>query len=312
MTLTEMLQVNLKNLPVPLSDEGLPLEPARLLHIPGDMNIDVYPPLVFLALYRPCQQKEAEEIAEQVESVLPGSPLLIQDRSERPFRVLLEKGDIPHEMIVTEGQLEFCLNPKRGQNPGFFIDMRDGRRLIGDMVGELKTRGEVKVLNLFAYTCSLSVAALAAGAARVVNIDMNQKSLNVGKKNHRMNHSRIPGGYNGQALFLSHDIFKSFGKLRREGPYDLIIADPPPSQRGSFDLWKDYPRLISRLPDMLCSEGVLLLTLNSPEADWADFEKMVIEALPEDFSFKPIAPPLDFRPREEGRGLKLLLARKDK
>jgi 23S rRNA (cytosine1962-C5)-methyltransferase len=288
----------------------IPQEPTRSLHLPGEMNVDIYPPLVLIALYRKHSSEEVEMISSGVEEVLPGFSLLIQDRSVRPYGIIREKGDIPHEMTVMEGSLNFYLHPKRGQNPGFFIDMRDGRRQIGEIVQKKKEKGAVRVLNLFAYTCSLSVAALAAGADRVINIDMNKKSLEVGKKNHRLNHGAIPGGYTNQALFLPHDIYKSFGKLRREGPYQLIIADPPPSQRGSFDLRKDYPRLIRKLPEMLSPEGELLLTLNSPELDWQDFEEMVFDALGSDFVSRRIPPPPDFRPSEEGRGLKLLILHK--
>ncbi|MDC7218918.1 MAG: class I SAM-dependent methyltransferase [Spirochaetales bacterium] len=292
--------------PVPLGEDGVPLEPARLLHLPGEMNIDIYPPLIFVTLYREMLAEEVSSLSEVLEKRFPACPLYVQDRSVRPFTVVLERGEIPEEMTVKEGELEFFLHPKRGQNAGFFIDMRDGRRVIGEIVVEQKAKGNGKVLNLFSYTCSLSVAALAAGAERVVNIDMNRKSLDVGKRNHRLNHGNIPGGYGTQALFLPHDIFKSLGKLRREGPYGLIIADPPPSQKGSFDLRKDYPRLLKRLPEMLAPGGEMLLSLNSPVADWEDFERLVFDNLGPEWDVQRIAPPADFRPAEEGRGLKLL------
>ncbi len=282
-------------------------EPSRLLHRPGDLVLDYYPPLLILILYAHRGEGEIASLADRLEEFYPGHPLLIQDRSVRPFAVAGKRGKVPEEMIVTEGGLEYRLNPYRGQNMGFFIDMRDGRRIVRELAGERKGGEEFRVLNLFAYTCTFSVAALAAGATKVVNIDMNRNSLDVGRQNHRLNHSRLPGGYGGQALFLPHDIFKSFGKLRREGPYRLIIADPPPSQRGSFDLRRDYPRLLRRLPEMLDGKGRLLLSLNSPEMDWEEFEALVEGELPR-FALERISPPGDFKPREEGRGLKLLLA----
>ena len=302
----EHIRRNLESQALPLTEGGLPGEPCRLLMTPGVMNLDYYPPLLFLTLYRPFCGCELDEWLEDLCRAYPGCGLLVQDRSSRPFRIALEKGEVPEEFFINEGGLEYYVQPRRGQNPGFFIDMRDGRKLIGKIVGEKKEKGPVSVLNLFAYTCSLSVAALASGAEKVVNIDMNRNSLNLGKRNHRLNHKNISGGYVNQALFLAHDVFKSFGKLRREGPYSLIIADPPPSQKGSFDLRKDYPKLLRKLPEMLTPEGELLLTLNSPEMNWEDFEALAAECLPGDYGMERIQPPPDFRAAEEGRGLKLL------
>jgi 23S rRNA (cytosine1962-C5)-methyltransferase len=309
----EIINQRLSESPVPLSEEGIPREPVRLFHGRGHedqllskINIDFFPPLLFLTFYRDLTSPELSDLEAQLTALFPESPLLVQNRTIRPYSILLDKGNVPEEMVVQEGGLEFYLHPRRGQNPGFFTDMREGRRIVREIIMGFPSQANIKVLNLFAYTCAFSVTALAAGASRVVNMDMNRKSLEIGKRNHRLNHERIPQGYTDQALFLGHDIYKSFGRLKREGPYDLIIADPPPSQKGSFDLKKDYPRLLRRLPDMLQPGGELLLSLNSPDRNWENFEEMVRVNLSCNFQSERIPPPRDFMPLEEGSGLKLL------
>lgn len=316
MDLTEKLQNNLSRLSVPLSEQVLPLEPVRLLHGKGrgnskfsHINIDYYPPLLLIALYDERSDDEITDVVNRCVSLFPQSPVMVQDRSVRPYNIRLKRGYIPEEMIIKERGLEYYLNPKRGQNPGFFTDMREGRKRVRKFIEDRPDKKELKILNLFAYTCSFSVIALAAGAGKVVNIDMNRKSLEAGKKNHRLNHDRISGGYSNQAIFLPHDIFKSFGRLKREGPYDLIIADPPPSQKNSFDLKRDYPKLLRRMSNMISFNGSLMLSLNSPAWVWEDFEIMVADNIPEGFSFERIDPPEDFAPGEPGRGLKLLWGR---
>ncbi len=287
-------------------------EARRILHGRGrlwpgfdDINIDLFPPLVFVTLYRNYTDEDVEYISLQADIVFPGQPQLIQDRSRRPGFIRLTRGKIPEEFTVTEGELEFYINPSRGQNPGFFHDMREGRAVLRRMIGEMDAG--IRVLNLFAYTCSLSVTALAAGASKVINIDMNRRSLEIGKQNHRLNHDRIPGGYRNQALFLPHDIFKSFGRLKKEGPYNIIIADPPPSQKGSFMFQKDYPKLLRRLPEMLYSEGKLFLTHNGPGSGWEEFSEMIHANLHDFKISKTVEPPEDFHSREPGRGLKIII-----
>jgi 23S rRNA (cytosine1962-C5)-methyltransferase len=313
--LRRLITHNLKDLPVPCSVNGIPETPVRILNgrggkAPGfdNMNIEIYPPLVSAVIYSEYSDEEIEQLGDLLRNEFPHNPIFIQDRSVRPAVIRMEYGEIPEELIVEEAGLRFYLHPKRGQNPGFFPDMRDGREFVRKAVESLRNSSEkdVCVLNLFSYTCAFSVVSIAAGARKVVNIDKNRRSLEIGRRNHRLNHEEDRRRIN--AMFLPHDIFKSIGKLKKEGPYDLIIADPPPSQKGSFLMQRDYPRLIKRLPEMLTRGGRIMLTLNDPRLSWEDFENIVNECLSDAGRIERIQPPQDFAPIEDGRGLKILVS----
>lgn len=154
---------------------------------------------------------------------------------------------------VCENGLRFKLDLGRKQNTGLFLDMRYGRRWVQE-----QAQGQ-RVLNLFAYTCGFSVAAIAGGAEHVVNLDMAKAALSRGRENHRLNQHDLS-----RVSFLGHDLFKSWGKLKREGPYDLIIIDPPSFQKGSFVLTQDYQKVLRRLPDLLTPQGTVLACMNDP------------------------------------------------
>ncbi|MDC7225693.1 MAG: class I SAM-dependent methyltransferase [Spirochaetales bacterium] len=317
--LEALITKNIKSLSLPLSTQGLPLCPSRLLNgrggcAPGfdNVNIDLYPPLLFVTLYSKYSDPEVNSLVQKLMSMFEGFPLLVQDRSVRPADTRFLSEDAHGEIIVEEAGLRYYLHPGRGQNPGFFPDMRRGRELIRSIIQENLEKSGCKqsVLNLFAYTCSLSVASLSAGASKVVNIDKNKRSLDIGRRNHRLNDGFFSGTSAGNTIYLPHDIFKSIGRLKREGPYNLIIADPPPTQKGSFMMLKDYPRLLRRLPEMLVDGGILMLTQNGPSWSWNDFEKMIRENLPEFTALTKVQPPQDFAPAIDGRGLKIITARK--
>lgn len=193
-----------------------------------------------------------------------------------PSETLL--GELDARPVVTELGLKYQLDIGRNQNFGLFLDMRNGR----DWVREHAKHK--KVLNLFAYTCGFSVAALDGGADSVVNVDMSRSSLSKGRENHKLN------GHNlNQVSFLGHDIFRSWGKIKKLGRYDLIVIDPPSFQKGSFALTKDYKRILRKLSDLLAENGEVLACVNSPMVT-PDF---LIDAMKEE------APQLNFVERIE-------------
>ncbi|ROM75803.1 class I SAM-dependent methyltransferase [Pseudomonas sp. WP18] len=163
------------------------------------------------------------------------------------------EGEPIDEWTLTEGGLRYRIDLGKKQNNGLFLDMRYGRDWV-------RTHAAGKrVLNLFAYTCGFSVAAIAGGAQHVVNLDMSRAALSRGRDNHRLNGHDL-----GQVSFLGHDLFKSWGKVINSGPYDLVIIDPPTFQKGSFLLTKDYQRVLRRLPELLTADGTVLACSNDP------------------------------------------------
>ena len=143
--------------------------------------------------------------------------------------------------------------------------------------------------------------ALKAGARHVLNVDMSHGAIRIGQQNHQLN------GISTGASFLPHDIFSTWGKITRAGPYDLIIVDPPSYQKGSFVATKDYARLMRRLPDLLMHGGHALLCLNAPELGVAFLQNQMQELAPSMRLVQRIANPKAFADVNENRSLKVLL-----
>ncbi|NOI81735.1 methyltransferase domain-containing protein [Vibrio tubiashii] len=183
-----------------------------------------------------------------------GKVIVVQYRYAEgvPSEVLL--GELDNRPIVEESGLKYQLDIGRNQNFGLFLDMRLGRDWV-------KAHAKHKnVLNLFAYTCGFSVAAIEGGADQVVNVDMSRSSLSKGRENHKLNGHNV-----NQVKFLGYDIFRSWGKIRKMGRYDLIVIDPPSFQKGSFALTKDYKRILRKLPELLAEGGEVIACVNSPQ-----------------------------------------------
>lgn len=228
-----------------------------------------------------------------------GRTILLQHRyaDGAPSEVLL--GELDARPVVEELGLKYQLDIGRNQNFGLFLDMRLGREWTRD------NAKHANVLNLFAYTCGFSLAAIAGGADQVVNVDMAKASLNKGRENHKLNDHNL-----NQIRFMGHDIFKSWGKIKKSGPYDLIIIDPPSFQKGSFALTKDYAKILRRLPDLLTEQGTVLACVNSPAVDCNFLIEGMAEAAPELTFIERLDNPAEFADIDEQASLKCLVFKK--
>ena len=301
----------------------LPVDACRIFHGRGGLyagceqwTLDVYPPVFVLTSFATTTDEQLATVGAALQArwqqIAPPDQAqslnwVFQQRGQaaRPQArsdTLLMAGSVPDPHIVTEGPALFLVHVLRGQNHGLFLDMAEGRRWVREFAADFRQsegRG-AKVLNLFAYTCAFSVAALQGGAAHVTNLDMARGALATGQQNHQLN-GLAPQG----ASFLAHDLFNSWGKVTRGGPYDLIIADPPSYQKGSFVATKDYARLLRRLPDLLAPGGRALLCLNAPELPWAWLREQVDEHAPGLQLIERLAHPPAFADVDADRALKV-------
>jgi len=304
---------------------ALPEEAQRVFHGRGGLHpgceqwaLDAFPPVLVLTSFLPASEAELAAVqaalAQRWQQLAPGQALcwVYQCRAEGLAETRLMAGSVPEPHVVCEQGARYLVHVLKGQNHGLFLDMAEGRRWVREQVAAaLQAQAgqsrppSFKVLNLFAYTCAFSVAALQAGAHKVVNMDMSAGALAIGRQNHRLN--ELPAGTDAGASFLAHDIFNSWGKITRGGPYELIILDPPSYQKGSFVATKDYARLMRRLPDLLASGGHAMLCLNTPKLDTAFLKDQMQELAPELQFVERVANPAVFADVSEERSLKVLI-----
>ncbi|MBL0945353.1 MAG: class I SAM-dependent methyltransferase [Hydrogenophaga sp.] len=287
-----------------------PTDARRIFHGRGGLHpgcehwaLDAFPPVFVLTSFQPVPDADLaavhEALARRWADIAPGEPLnwVFQCRHEGRPDTRLMAGEVPEPHVVSERGARYRVHVMRGQNHGLFLDMAEGRQWVRE-----HARGR-KVLNLFAYTGAFSVVALQGGAKQVLNIDMSGGAMAIGQQNHALN------GLTAGAGFLAHDIFKTWGRITRSGPYGLVIVDPPSYQKGSFVATKDYARLVRRLPELLVPGGQALLCLNAPELGPGFLQDLVREAAPELVFEQRLANPEAFADAAPERALKVLVYR---
>jgi 23S rRNA (cytosine1962-C5)-methyltransferase len=226
--------------------------------------------------------------------------LVIQRRYLKEAHNNVIQGRLPNETYAVENGLKYHLNFSSAQNIGFFPDMKLGRKFVHDLA-----YGK-NILNLFSYTCSFSVMAIAGGAKSVVNVDMNKNVLHIGRENHRLN-----GLETKKVQFMPYNILKSWSRIRKSGPYDLIIIDPPSFQKGSFAATSDYEKIIKRLHELACDECIVLSALNAPELDTTFIKNLFLEHAPQFLYVERLKNLESFPTNDEERSLKNLIFKRE-
>jgi 23S rRNA (guanine2445-N2)-methyltransferase / 23S rRNA (guanine2069-N7)-methyltransferase len=159
------------------------------------------------------------------------------------------------DMVVSESGLRFIVNLEDRIDTGLFLDHREVRAYARE-----QCRGG-RMLNLFAYTCSVSVAAAAGGATQTTSVDLSNTYLDWGKRNFEAN-----GIDPSDHRFFRNDANRWIAKNRDE--YDWIFINPPTFSRskmskGAFNVHRDHEALIERAMDRLERGGELLFTTHA-------------------------------------------------
>jgi 23S rRNA (cytosine1962-C5)-methyltransferase len=244
------------------------------------------------------ESNEDELIAMLMEFIKDQSydTLVVQRRYIKGAPSEIISGEIPDDLFIIENGIKLKLNLLSNKNNYYFPDMKNGRAFIRE------SAKDKHILNLFSYTCAFSVAAKFGDAQSVVNIDMSKGALKVGMANHSLNKLDPKG-----VSFLPYNILKSFSNIRRKGPYDIIIIDPPSFQKGSFEVTKDYEKIIKKLPQIANENSILLACLNSPELE-SNFLIELIERWAPSFVYQKRLENLpEFKSLHEERSLKNLV-----
>jgi len=286
---------------------GASRDSYRVLHgrgrcFPGleFLTVDFYEPVLLLVFYKEPPADFLEPVITFLRDNLSSSLscVLLQRRylPSAPSEILL--GELPEQVYAKRGSLKFNLHLNAQQNAGFFLDMESGRQWL-----EQHAKGK-RILNLFAYSCAFSVVAVAAGAELVVNADMSSSALNLGRANHQLN-----GLPRERSEYLAENIMKSWGRIKRKGPFDLVIIDPPSYQKGSFVAQKDYAKVVRRLPELMPGGGVVLACLNAPELGEDFLQQQFSAQLPQSEFIERIPAHPDFPDVNPSQQLKLMVYR---
>lgn len=171
----------------------------------------------------------------------------------------------PQPLTVEEHDSKFAVRLGDGFSTGLFLDQRDNRR-------RLRARAQGKrVLNLFCYTGSFSVATGKGGAVQVTSVDLSAAVLRRVDENLRLN-----GLPKAQHRLLRADCVTWVERAVRRGDrYDVLVLDPPSFGSDGAKTWavsRDYFRLVEQVMQLAEPAATLLCVTNHRGIDGMTFQ----------------------------------------
>lgn len=224
--------------------------------------VDCYHEHVVVQEYQPPKtipEKQAEKHLNQallaIQSVLQPRREFIHLKTRRK-----QSGDSQYQKqeetaikVVSEQGRHYRVDFESYLDTGLFLDHRWLRRTV-----QAQTKNK-RVLNLFCYTGSLSVAAALGGAQRVDSVDTSKTYLQWAKDNFDLNNIK------GKHRFIRQDALTFLSS--HDDKYDIIIVDPPTfsnshSRDQDWILQQHHSDLIQACMALLTAPGILYFSNN--------------------------------------------------
>ena len=200
---------------------------------------------------------------------------------------------------IREHGVWYAIDLTMGRDASFYLDTSNLRKWLLE-----NSRGK-SVLNTFAYTGSLGVAATAGGAAHVLQTDLNRNSLNLAKDSYSLNGFPIH-----RQDFFAQDFFPAVAHFKSGGQaFDCVIIDPPffsATPRGKVDQENESERIINKVRPLINDKGILIAINNAVVLSGADYMKSLeklckdgylhlreLIPVPDDFiGYEPVSKPI--------------------
>jgi len=278
------LQKNLRRLGRQLRREDITCYRLYDADLPDyNLVIDVYGDWVHVQEYAPPAEIDPGKVRRRLEDALavigsvldvPPERVVLKERRRQRGAAQYERRASGGDFLpVKEDDLTYLVNFRDYLDTGLFLDQRLTRRLVR------KLAGGRRFLNLFAYTGTTTVDALAGGSPASTTVDLSSTYLEWARRNLEANGFSAALELSGAAAqgrptpsaspnrLIQADCLRWVAEA--EGEYDLIWLDPPTFSnskkmgRATFDVQRDHADLIRMTARrFLAPGGVLLFATN--------------------------------------------------
>lgn len=249
-----------------------------------NVAIDIYGDYLVIQEYAAPKTIDADKAAKRLQEVIywapkvlsvPTDKVVLKTRAKQKGNNQYQRVDKSKQSItMNEHGALFKINLWDYLDTGLFLDHRKTRQIVAK-----KSKGK-NLLNLFAYTGSVSVQAALHGASAITTVDMSNTYLNWAQDNFALN--KLNGH---KYQFVQADCLEWLKNNTQA--FDLIFIDPPTFSNSkrmedSFDVQRDHVTLITDALKSLAEDGEIFFTNNKRnfKMDFDAMEKLGLKASP--------------------------------
>ncbi|WP_158969070.1 bifunctional 23S rRNA (guanine(2069)-N(7))-methyltransferase RlmK/23S rRNA (guanine(2445)-N(2))-methyltransferase RlmL [Paraglaciecola sp. L3A3] len=269
-------------------DADLPEYNVAIDHYPGHLVVQEYSAPKDVPEHK--AKRRINEVMQSLAQVtgLPSDKIILKVREQQKGKNQYQRVSERKERLeVFENGAKLLVNLHDYLDTGLFLDHRITRQLV-----QQKAKSK-DVLNLFAYTGSVSVHAALGGAKSVTTVDMSNTYIDWAKDNFICNH--LKGAYE----FIQADCLTWLKRNRSQ--YDLMFIDPPSFSNSkrmedTWDVQRDHVALLTDAVSCLNAKGEIIFSNNlrqfkldevAIQALGLSIKNISKQTLPEDFQRNP-------------------------
>ncbi len=229
-----------------------------------NVAIDIYGDYLVIQEYAAPKTIDEQKAKKRLQEVLywapkvlqvPTDKVILKTRAKQTGKNQYQRVDKSKQSItINEHGALFKINLWDYLDTGLFLDHRKTRQIVA------KKSKNKSLLNLFAYTGSVSVQAALHGASSITTVDMSNTYLNWAQDNFDLN--KLNGH---KYQFIQADCLDWLKK--NTTAFDIVFIDPPTFSNSkrmedSFDVQRDHVALITDALKSLAAGGEIFFTNN--------------------------------------------------
>jgi len=229
-----------------------------------NVAIDIYGEYLVIQEYAAPKTIDEQKATKRLQEVIywapkvlnvPTDKVVLKTRAKQKGKNQYQRVDKSKQAItMNEHGALFKINLWDYLDTGLFLDHRKTRQIVA------KKSKNKSLLNLFAYTGSVSVQAALHGASAITTVDMSNTYLNWAQDNFALN--KLNGH---KYQFIQADCLDWLKK--NTTAFDIVFIDPPTFSNSkrmedSFDVQRDHVALITDALKSLAPDGEIFFTNN--------------------------------------------------
>ncbi len=226
--------------------------------LPG-LIVDRYADILVLQIRTAGMERRRAPVVDLLRDAVHPNGIL--ERSDKEFRqeeglpaaTGVLSGNVPERVRIEEDGLQFWVDPYGGQKTGFYLDQRDTRRWVRQLIGP----GE-RVADVFSYTAAFGIGAARRGAEAVC-VEQDEPCVVLGRENAALNDAAS------RMRWVTGDAFYWLEAAAKGGErFDWVLLDPPSLAKSKADVQKGRQALHHLLTNglaLLAPGGKLVLSV---------------------------------------------------